>query len=76
MASFKSCLRKCARGLIVGYQRLISPVLPPVCRFYPSCSTYTEQAIAKHGLRAGLWLGIKRISRCHPGCKGGYDPVP
>jgi uncharacterized protein len=54
----------------------LSQALPPSCRFYPSCSEYTLQAIAKYGVRKGGWLGIKRILRCHPYNPGGYDPVP
>ena len=49
---------------------------PPVCRFYPTCSEYTKQAIIKYGIIKGLWLGIKRISKCHPLNPGGYDPLP
>lgn len=65
-----------ALGLIRFYQKFISPALPPSCRFYPSCSTYGYQAIAKYGVIKGGWLAIKRISRCHPFHPGGYDPVP
>lgn len=63
-------------GTIRIYQRFISPALPPSCRFYPTCSEYTLQAIAKYGAWKGAWLGIKRIARCHPFHPGGYDPVP
>src|ERR1051325_1945895 len=62
--------------LIRVYQRLISPLFPPSCRFTPTCSEYTAQAIAKHGVFSGTWLGMKRISKCHPLHKGGFDPVP
>ncbi|HHW71791.1 MAG TPA: membrane protein insertion efficiency factor YidD [Firmicutes bacterium] len=61
--------------LIRGYQRFISPLLPRSCRFYPTCSEYARQAIAKHGWK-GLWLAMKRIGRCHPWHPGGIDPVP
>ena len=61
---------------IKGYQRFISPLTPPVCRFTPTCSHYAVQAIGKHGPFKGTWLAIKRIARCNPGGGGGYDPVP
>lgn len=57
------------------YQRIISPLLPPMCRFQPTCSHYMVEAIERHGAR-GLWLGTKRICRCHPWGGEGYDPVP
>lgn len=60
---------------IRAYQRLISPWLPKSCRFHPSCSEYFRVAVEKHGAARGSWLGIKRISRCHPLNPGGYDPV-
>jgi putative membrane protein insertion efficiency factor len=63
-------------GVIKLYQRFLAPLLPPSCRFVPSCSRYTYEAIEKYGLLKGGWLGIKRISRCHPFNPGGYDPVP
>ena len=60
---------------IILYQRLLSPMLPSSCRFTPTCSEYTKQAIIKHGIIKGTYLGIKRISKCHPWGKSGYDPV-
>ncbi|MCS7197630.1 MAG: membrane protein insertion efficiency factor YidD [Candidatus Bipolaricaulota bacterium] len=69
-------MRVLALFLITLYQKLISPLLPRTCRFYPSCSEYAKQAIQKYGLVRGGWLAIKRISRCHPGNPGGLDPVP
>ena len=62
--------------LIKVYQRTLSRVLPPSCRFYPSCSEYGVQALQKYGVFKGGWLTVKRIARCHPFNPGGYDPVP
>lgn len=62
--------------LIVFYQRFVSPLFPPSCRFEPTCSEYTRQAVQKYGLGKGLWLAFKRVIRCHPYSAGGYDPVP
>jgi putative membrane protein insertion efficiency factor len=62
--------------LIRGYQRLLSPLLPPSCRFYPSCSQYALEAIHRHGALKGGWLAIRRLARCHPFNAGGFDPVP
>lgn len=62
--------------LIRAYQRFLSPALGSNCIYTPTCSEYTYQAIEKHGAWRGTWLGIKRISRCHPFHEGGYDPVP
>jgi putative membrane protein insertion efficiency factor len=62
--------------LIKVYQRTLSRMLPPSCRFYPSCSEYGVQALQKHGVFKGGWLTVKRLSRCHPFNPGGYDPVP
>jgi len=69
-------LRRCFIFLIRTYQYLISPFLGPRCRFYPTCSSYMVEAIETHGVIKGLWLGIKRLCKCHPGHPGGYDPVP
>ncbi|MGD8996800.1 MAG: membrane protein insertion efficiency factor YidD [Anaerolineae bacterium] len=63
-------------GLIRLYQLTLSRVLPPTCRFYPSCSHYSYEAISRHGLWRGGRLAVKRIARCHPFNPGGYDPVP
>jgi putative membrane protein insertion efficiency factor len=62
--------------LIVLYQKLLSPWLPPSCRYTPSCSLYAKEALLKYGLFRGLLLAIKRLARCHPFHAGGYDPVP
>lgn len=71
-----SLLGKSALGLIRLYQMTLSRALPSGCRFVPTCSQYTFEAIEKHGLLKGVWLGTKRIARCHPFHPGGYDPVP
>jgi putative membrane protein insertion efficiency factor len=69
-------MKKIFIGLIRGYQKFISPLFPPSCRYYPTCSNYSVQAIQKHGAIKGSLMGISRILRCHPFVKGGYDPVP
>jgi putative membrane protein insertion efficiency factor len=64
-----------ALGVIRAYQVSLSRVLPTACRFYPTCSEYTRQAIERYGAAQGAWLGAKRLARCHPFNPGGYDPV-
>ncbi|QGN58647.1 membrane protein insertion efficiency factor YidD [Nostocoides sp. HKS02] len=63
-------------GLIVFYQRVISPLTPPTCRYYPSCSAYALTAIRRFGPFKGTWLAVKRLVRCHPWTPGGVDHVP
>lgn len=58
------------------YQNLISPLFPPSCRFYPTCSHYALEAVSRHGVIRGGWLALKRIGKCHPFHEGGVDPVP
>ena len=69
-------LRWIALKMLRFYKRFISPMLPPSCRFYPTCSIYTYEAIDRYGFFRGSWMGVKRISRCQPFHPGGYDPVP
>jgi hypothetical protein len=67
---------KILQSLIRVYQRTLSPLLGPRCRFYPSCSQYMLEAVEIHGVARGAWLGLRRIGRCHPLHPGGVDPVP
>ena len=62
--------------IIRGYKGIISPLLGPVCRFYPSCASYAYEAIERHGLFKGNYLAVRRLLKCHPFHPGGYDPVP
>jgi len=61
--------------LVAGYQRYISPHFRPACRFVPTCSQYAVEALTKYGALKGSWLSLRRILRCNPFCKGGYDPL-
>jgi putative membrane protein insertion efficiency factor len=69
-------MRRLAMVTIRVYQLAISPLLGPCCRFHPSCSRYMYTAIQRFGVFRGMWLGMKRVGRCHPFHEGGYDPVP
>ncbi|MFO8055957.1 MAG: membrane protein insertion efficiency factor YidD [bacterium] len=69
-------MSRVAIALLKFYKRFISPILPPVCRFTPTCSEYAIQSYARHGFIKGTWLTTKRILKCHPFYPGGYDPVP
>lgn len=69
-------MNKLLIGLVNVYKKFISPILPPTCRYYPTCSTYMIDALKKHGAILGLIMGISRIMRCNPFVKGGVDPVP
>jgi len=69
-------MRKILICLIQLYRWGVSPLLGPRCRFYPTCSCYAQEAITRHGALAGVYLGLRRLLRCHPWHPGGYDPVP
>lgn len=64
------------RWLIAAYRYAVSPLLPPSCRFHPSCSAYASEALERHGVLRGGGLAVRRLCRCHPWQSGGYDPVP
>ncbi|MFZ9871833.1 MAG: membrane protein insertion efficiency factor YidD [Steroidobacteraceae bacterium] len=69
-------VRRILQILVRAYQLIVSPLLGPRCRFYPTCSHYALEALDTHGALRGSWLTLKRVGRCHPFCEGGYDPVP
>ncbi len=72
----KTLPRRMVAALISVYQKLVSPVVSPNCRYQPTCSSYTKEAVERFGVIRGGWLGMRRIGRCHPLRPGGYDPVP
>lgn len=69
-------MRRLIAGAIRAYQYVLSPLLGARCRFYPSCSQYTLEAVMRFGVLQGGWLGARRLARCHPWHEGGFDPVP
>ena len=68
-------MRKLIIAVLRFYKLVLSPFLPSACRYYPSCSEYMRQAVEKHGAARGVWMGLKRLLRCHPFHAGGLDPV-
>ncbi len=68
-------MQKVLIALLQGYKKFVSPFLPSACRYSPTCSEYMMQAIAKYGATRGVWMGLKRLARCHPFHEGGFDPV-
>ena len=62
-------------AVLRAYKVVVSPLLPSACRFYPTCSEYMIEAVGKHGTLRGIWMGVKRVGRCHPFHEGGFDPV-
>ena len=76
MKTFQKVLAAPLIGLILFYQRVISPMTPPTCRYYPSCSQYALTAIQRFGPLKGTWLAVRRLLRCHPWTPGGVDHVP
>jgi putative membrane protein insertion efficiency factor len=68
-------MRKAVIATLRFYKRVVSPLLPSACRFHPTCSEYMLEAVDKYGVRRGLWMGVRRLLRCHPFREGGFDPV-
>jgi putative membrane protein insertion efficiency factor len=71
-----SIVARLAVLMIRGYQVTLSPLLPSACRYQPTCSAYAIEAVERYGVVRGVWMGARRILRCHPFARGGYDPVP
>jgi putative membrane protein insertion efficiency factor len=69
-------MRALTLALLRVYQRCVSPLLPPACRFHPTCSAYAAEAVRRYGVARGGGLTVRRLARCHPLCEGGIDPVP
>jgi putative membrane protein insertion efficiency factor len=76
LTSLSTLPRRALMASVRGYRLLLSPWLGNSCRFYPTCSDYSLQALEKHGAAVGTYMTIHRIARCHPFCAGGHDPVP
>ena len=68
-------MQRLVAGALRGYKILISPLLPSACRFYPTCSDYMREAVERYGAARGVWLGLRRLVKCHPFHPGGFDPV-
>ena len=68
--------RAALAAVLRAYKRFVSPLLPPACRFEPTCSEYAAEAVELHGIARGSTLALARLLRCHPWCRGGFDPVP
>jgi putative membrane protein insertion efficiency factor len=75
MAEYWYAMKFLVLDLLGVYKAAVSPFLPPACRFEPTCSEYTREAVENYGALKGSWMGIKRLLRCQPFCKGGHDPV-
>lgn len=69
-------MKRAVLGALLWYKRAVSPLLPPACRYTPTCSEYAMEAIERYGVARGGYLGIRRVLSCHPFARGGYDPVP
>ncbi len=76
LTNLKSAPAAVILAFLRGYKLLLSPLFAGSCRFAPSCSDYMAEAVRRHGAVAGVWLGLRRLARCHPFCDGGHDPVP